>query len=918
MKKKILIFLIMICISLFLMPNVFANPDLEGSGGTEGGSGGNADDYGFWNKKFGFKIRVYNSDNIQQGNTIEIKAYDGSWSISALEGWFSGSGDSWSSEPTKLYDYLGIPYTGKSNNYSKLKSIINGAGINLQKGDYVLIEPFTQIGNKWYSFRDIITNESIAEKGLPFHEWYKNAAMPLANAAKVGVDITVGGHKYVAPNNVCDQKAYGKYTSKDFCGYKNNKYIGFGITVVKAENMYPTGNLTIVKRDKDSWARISGAGFRLHSGHNCTGTIINRGITANLNDSSQFEVKGLNPGNYSIYEVIVPSGYAIPDNRCTNVTIKTGETYVATITNDKLGKLIITKKDSNTQDNLSGVGFTLYSDASCSSIVKSQVLTGSDGKATFSSLQPNKYYYYKETTTPSGYVADVSCKSAYVSSGDNNQTVYNTPKGDLKIFKKNSSNDKLSGFGTNTTKFQLFSDSSCRNSVTNAFDVNGGGIAQSPKLTPGTYYLKEVEVKTGYHKPELGDTWYCDRVVIESGKTLELTIENKTECEYKFKSNMSMKERIDLYNHIKTTYSGTNFNALLDMGNITAADACRNIEINRQYNTSCLGAESFSTGQDNFTNTNVSMFTEKYGSYTFCLTTYSLNPKISTTFPTIKTGQNILPGIGNGIVTTGTLKRICYNYGDTAATLNTDTNYSNFSYDKYVTTEVSLDGQLLVKKLDENVSDLNNATIVADYTLPVMYASNKDGRIYYGSCPSGELCKTLDRGIISKFNLNPGTKKLDFNIALNSRNKNISYWDLDSSADCEYTVDNELIDLNSNIYLEFRIVNTNSDNLFLDKVGNIRDAGLNWQGYEDILKTNNNSYNHTGAGVKYEITLTPSIIEDIRDYNKGKEYDDYNFTCKNDGTICISNYLTQLRDDGILEINNSSKRSCVESTRTSC
>ena len=137
-----------------------------------------------------------------------------------------------------------------------------------------------------------------------------------------------------------------------------------------------------------------------------------------------------------------------------------------------------------------------------------------------------------------------------------------------------------------------------------------------------------------------------------------ITVENKTECEYKFRSNMTMKERIDLYNLIKSNYS-QNFNALLDMRNITSVDACKNIPITKAYTRSCLAATSFSDYSSDFSDTNLSMYTEseKYGSYTFCLISYKLENKLGqSTFNNIKTGQSIIST--DNVVAVGTLNRV--------------------------------------------------------------------------------------------------------------------------------------------------------------------------------------------------------------------------------------------------------------------
>ena len=66
--------------------------------------------------------------------------------------------------------------------------------------------------------------------------------------------------------------------------------------------------------------------------------------------------------------------------------------------------LVLTKKDSNTNDVLSGAKYGLYNSAK--KLLKTAT-TGSDGKAKFDyDLLPNTNYYVKEITAPNGYVLD--------------------------------------------------------------------------------------------------------------------------------------------------------------------------------------------------------------------------------------------------------------------------------------------------------------------------------------------------------------------------------------------------------------------------------------------------------------------------------------------------------------------------------
>lgn len=572
----------------------------------------------------------------------------------------------------------------------------------------------------------------------------------------------------------------------------------------------------------------------------------------------------------------------------------------ADIRDDVTKTLTITKKDSVTDEVIKGAGFELYSKENCKTKIKNEVKTDSKGTITFKDLEPGTYYL-KESTIPSGYVTPSNrCTAVTVTkNGKNKKTIKNTPKGSLIINKTNSSNDLLASLTSTTIpKFKLYTNSSCSGTPLNDF-VPGTLISN---LTPGTYYLKEYQTKRGYHLPQKGELWYCTGVTVSAGVSATINVQNKTECEYRFKSDMKMKERIDLYTLIKTSYS-QEFNALLNMDNKTAATACKNIQNPKTYNSSCLATTS-STSSSSFSDTNVSMYTEKYGSYTFCLTKYNLKNNLGKwNFGTIKSGQSIINT--DTSVATATLNRVCYNFGD--ATI-ADAAYNNFSYANYVDSGPSLGGENLIMRSNVPTGTINNKTITVEYGLPSMYASNKDGKIYYNYCPTGQYCKGLGNGIISKFNSTPGTYNLNFNIKLNSSKLGSQ----GTSSNCSYSIENELVDYESKLNIEFRSVNTNSDALFLSKDGSrTRKIGANWDSIEalNVLKEKNNSYNkNRETKALYVVNLTPERITGIRQENKGKPYDDYNLNCIENGSICISEYLTDLQDRGILTINRSEKR----------
>ena len=288
MKKSLYVALLLFVFFLGTI-SIYAGPG--GSGGTgEGGSSG-VTGGGKWKGKdyFGFYIGVYDSNNNQKGKIYQSK-------YNVISGWVTEKNNVYTAHPTKLYDYLKIPYSGNNNNYSTLLEIINSMSVTLQKGDYIIVEPFTNIGGEM-TFRSIINNTD------QFAYWYEAPALILANAAKVGHDITVGGNKYTAPNGTCNK---AQYQNKKRCGVPKNSYLGYGLTVVSYDDIFKNGKLYIEKRNSSKEPIINNsAAFQVFSDSSCKIPVSGL-IYTNTAGNATTE---LSAGKYYLKEISAPKGY---------------------------------------------------------------------------------------------------------------------------------------------------------------------------------------------------------------------------------------------------------------------------------------------------------------------------------------------------------------------------------------------------------------------------------------------------------------------------------------------------------------------------------------------------------------------------------------------------------------------------------
>jgi len=315
--KAILFILIILSNAFFIFQNN-VSAEYSGTGGTGAVNAGTIGGTANWNSSiFGYFISVYDQNHNQKGNRYDV--------TSNITGWIAKSSNKWQSDPTKLYDYLDIPYGNVSGNYATLLSKIN---TTLSIGDYITIEPYTMIDNQKYTFRgisDVDTNYGYYYSGTgkeePFWNIYAKVAVLLAHAAKVGEDITVGGKTFTAPTNPCymdNANADFWYIPWDpgyFCGYLLDKNIGYGITVVRYEDIFKDGKVKISIKIKDTEQLIKkkNAVFRIYDSSN--------NKVQDVTTASGIAEHTLTPGNYTITELTPPGLYQLASSKSVNISI---------------------------------------------------------------------------------------------------------------------------------------------------------------------------------------------------------------------------------------------------------------------------------------------------------------------------------------------------------------------------------------------------------------------------------------------------------------------------------------------------------------------------------------------------------------------------------------------------------------------
>lgn len=380
-------------------------------------------------------------------------------------------------------------------------------------------------------------------------------------------------------------------------------------------------------------------------------------------------------------------------------------------------------------------------------------------------------------------------------------------------------------------------------------------------------------------------------------------------CIANFKAN-DKNSRIELYEILKS--QGKNYNNLLNFNELDAEKACKNVSCDYNKEYSCFNA--LFNNNVTFNENNLSCYNDYHSvsdSKIYCLTTFNLKNYIEgnkINFTSIN-GQMIKELLSNPIAT-GILTQKCYSFSPLPESLT-------LKYSDYVG-KIKFDNKELIYNVDDTDKITNliqngnefSITIPINYSLPEVYVKNGSGKVSENNC---DTCKSLGNGILTKFMYSDEKIILPFEMNFERNifdDINISS---DSEKSCTYTPFYEII-IENNLQLEYRSIDPK--NPFPGKSGNFRKVGKNWCDglmcsgnaqendlVKNVIINRNDSYNKTGVGAKYTITLTPSDIRIIREYNKLTTYDDYTLYCENDGNDCYSRFLNGMKN-GTLEFYN--------------
>ncbi|WP_220221231.1 SpaA isopeptide-forming pilin-related protein [Enterococcus faecalis] len=261
---------------------------------------------------------------------------------------------------------------------------------------------------------------------------------------------------------------------------------------VKNKQQVQKGSIKIVKQDKDSKKRLTGAEFQWKD------TVTGKTGTVTVGTDGTITIPNLSVNRtYEITETKAPAGYVL-DKTVHKVTLTSAQANkVVTVTVDNVaqkGSIKIVKQDKDSKKRLTGAEFQWKDTVTGKT---GTVTVGTDGTVTIPNLSVNRTYEITETKAPVGYVLDKTVHKVTLTSAQANKVVTVTvdnvaQKGSIKIVKQDKESKKrLTG-----AEFQWKDTVTGK---TGTVTVGTDGTITIPNLSVNrTYELTETKAPTGY------------------------------------------------------------------------------------------------------------------------------------------------------------------------------------------------------------------------------------------------------------------------------------------------------------------------------------------------------------------------------------------------------------------------------------
>ena len=348
---------------------------------------------------------------------------------------------------------------------------------------------------------DSVTGDPI--KGAKFQIWYGNNHTDTGELNDLGTYFSDASGKIILPEikdgwyKVTELEPASGYAIKEAA--TQECFISGGESKVLTFENTPLSAIIIRKVDSESGQPLEGAWFRIRylGGTSGTGgTVIGEYHTSS---NGTIVVTGLKAGTYVCEEISAPDGYVITDAAETvYLSGKDQDVITVTFGNDRMGSLLVVKKDAVTGAPISDVEFLVTdSDGSVIGTANGRYVTDSAGTIRIDGLTPGMTVIAKEVRAKDGYILDDTPQSIKIKRNSVMTLEFrNQPRGGVLVKKV----DAVTNAPISDVEFLVTdSDGNLIGNANGKFVTDSAGTFTITDIAPGTtLIIKEARAKAGY------------------------------------------------------------------------------------------------------------------------------------------------------------------------------------------------------------------------------------------------------------------------------------------------------------------------------------------------------------------------------------------------------------------------------------
>ena len=348
---------------------------------------------------------------------------------------------------------------------------------------------------------DSVTGDSV--KGAKFQIWYGSNHTDTGELNDLGTYFSDASGKIILPEikdgwyKVTELEPASGYAIKEPA--TQECFISGGESKVLTFENTPLSAIIIRKVDSESGQPLEGAWFRIRylGGTSGTGgTVVGEYKTSS---NGTIVATGLKAGTYVCEEISAPDGYVITDaTETVYLSGKDQDVITVTFGNDKMGSLLIVKKDAVIGAPISDVEFLVTdSDGSVIGTTNGRYVTDSAGTIRIDGLTPGMTVIVKEVRAKDGYILDDTPQSIKIKRNSVMTLEFrNQPKGGVLVRKVDAAtNEPISDVEFLVTD----PDGNFIGNANGKYVTDSAGTFTITDVAPDTtLVIKETRAKDGY------------------------------------------------------------------------------------------------------------------------------------------------------------------------------------------------------------------------------------------------------------------------------------------------------------------------------------------------------------------------------------------------------------------------------------